>query len=308
MRPRIGVSSCLLGEQVRFDGGHKRHRFLADVLGRYVDWAPFCPEVAIGLGTPRETLKLTDDGRLINRTRTADHTAAMAALPLPSDIDGYVFKAKSPSCGPHGIPRYTDRDQPADRPGRGVYVARLMDACPLLPVEDEGRLTDDLLREAFVERVFARARLRGLFAARWQPRDLVTFHARHKLQLLAHDPATCRQAGQVAAAAGRRPRAAVQAEYGGLFRAALHRSLTRGGHTDALLHAFSQVRDVLDDAERTELADRIEACRRGETPVSVPIALLARHARGDGLGWLAEQTYLAPYPAALGPGRGAGGG
>ena len=207
MRPRIGVSSCLLGEQVRFDGGHKRHRFLADVLDRYVDWVPFCPEVAIGLGTPRETLKLTDDGRLINRSRTADHTAAMAALPLPSDIDGYVFKAKSPSCGIHGIPRYSGHDQPADRHGRGVYAGRLMDACPLLPVEDEGRLTDNVLREAFVERIFARARLRELFAARWQPRDLVAFHARHKLQILAHDPAAYRQAGRVVAgpppAAGR---------------------------------------------------------------------------------------------------------
>ncbi len=207
MRPRIGVSSCLLGEQVRFDGGHKRHRFLADVLGRYVDWVPFCPEVAIGLGTPRETLKLTDDGHLINRSRTADHTAAMAALALPSDIDGYVFKAKSPSCGIHGIPRYSGHDRAADRHGRGVYAGRLIDSCPLLPVEDEGRLTDDVLREAFVERIFARARLRELLATRWQPRDLVAFHARHKLQILAHDPEAYRRAGRVVAgpACGRGP-------------------------------------------------------------------------------------------------------
>jgi uncharacterized protein YbgA (DUF1722 family)/uncharacterized protein YbbK (DUF523 family) len=307
MRPRIGVSSCLLGEQVRFDGGHKRHRFLTDVLDQYVDWLPFCPEVAIGLGTPRETLKLTDDGRLINRSRTADHTAAMAALPLPSDIDGYVFKAKSPSCGIHGIPRYSRQDQPTDRHGRGVYAARLMDACPLLPVEDEGRLADDVLREAFAERIFARARLRELFAARWQPRDLVAFHARHKLQFLAHCPAACRQAERVVAAADGRPRAAVQAEYGGLFCAALSGSATRGRHTDALLHVFSQVSHVLDDTGRRDLADRIEAYRRGDTPISVPVALLAHHARDNGLRWLAEQTYLAPYPAALGPGRRAGG-
>ena len=307
MRPRIGVSSCLLGEQVRFDGGHKRHRFLADVLGRYVDWVPFCPEVAIGLGTPRETLKLTDDGRLINRSRTADHTAEMAALALPSDIDGYVFKAKSPSCGIHGIPRYSGDDQAADRHGRGVYAGRLIDACPLLPVEDEGRLTDDVLREAFVERIFARARLRELLATRWQPRDLVAFHARHKLQILAHDPEAYRRAGRVVAGAGWRPRAAVQAEYGELFCAALHSSATRGRHTNALLHAFSQVSDVLDDTRRNDLVDRIEAYRRGDTPISVPIALLAHHARGAGLRWLAEQTYLAPYPAALGPSLGAGG-
>jgi uncharacterized protein YbgA (DUF1722 family)/uncharacterized protein YbbK (DUF523 family) len=303
MRPRIGVSSCLLGEQVRFDGGHKRHGFLADVLDHYVDWVPFCPEVAIGLGTPRETLKLTDDGRLINRSRTADHTAAMAALPLPSEIDGYVFKAKSPSCGIHGIPRYSGHDQPAGRHGRGVYAGRLMDACPLLPVEDEGRLTDDVLREAFVERIFARARLRDLFAARWQPRDLVAFHARHKLQMLAHDPVAYRQAGRVVAGAGRQPRDAVQAEYGELFCATLNGSATRGRHTNALLRAFSQVSQVLDGTRRRDLADRIEAYRRGDVPLSVPIALLARHAHGDGLRWLAEQTYLAPYPAALAPGH-----
>jgi len=307
MRPRIGVSSCLLGEQVRFDGGHKRHRFLADLLGRYVDWVPFCPEVAIGLGTPRETLKLTDDGRLINRSRTADHTAAMAALPLPPDVDGYVFKAKSPSCGIHGIPRYSEQDHPADRHGRGIYAGRLMDACPLLPVEDEGRLADDVLRGAFVERIFARARLRELFATPWQPRDLAAFHSRHKLQLLAHDPAACRQAGWMVAAAEGRPRAAVQDEYGGLFCAALHGQATRGHHTDALLHAFSQVSDVLDDTGRSDLADRIEAYRRGETPIGVPVALLAHYARHNGLRWLAEQTYLAPYPAALGPDRCAGG-
>lgn len=302
MKPRIGVSSCLLGEQVRFDGGHKRHRFLADVLDPYVDWVPFCPEVAIGLGTPRETLRLTDGGRLVNRSRTADHTAAMAALPLPSGLDGYVFKAKSPSCGVHGIPRYADHDRPAGRHGRGVFASRLMRARPLLPVEDEARLADDVLREAFVERIFARARLRELFAARWQPRDLVAFHARHKLQILAHDPDRYRRAGRVVAGAGRRPRAAVQAEYGELFCAALNGTATRGRHSNALLHAFSQVSEGLDDTGRKDLAARIEAYRRGDTPITVPVALLAQHARGDGPRWLAEQTYLAPYPAALGRG------
>jgi uncharacterized protein YbgA (DUF1722 family) len=263
---------------------------------------PFCPEVAIGLGTPRETLKLTDGGRLVNRSRTADHTVAMAALPLPSGLDGYVFKAKSPSCGVHGIPRYADHDRPADRRGRGVFAGRLMQACPLLPVEDEGRLADDALRAAFVERIFARARLRELFTAPWQPRDLVAFHARHKLQILAHDPDRYRRAGRVVAGAGRRPRAAVQAEYGELFCAALNGTATRGRHTNALLHAFSQVRGVVDDTRRMDLAARIEDYRRGDTPIAVPVALLAHHARGEGLRWLAEQTYLTPYPAALSPG------
>ena len=160
MKPRLGVSSCLLGEQVRFDGGHRRHAFLADVLGPHVDWVPFCPEMAIGLGTPRETLRLTAGDHLINRSGTADHTAAMAALPLPAGIDGYVFKAKSPSCGIHGIPRYGESEEPADREGRGVFAARLMAAFPLLPVVDEEQLADPAVRAAFTEQIFARARLR----------------------------------------------------------------------------------------------------------------------------------------------------
>jgi uncharacterized protein YbbK (DUF523 family) len=160
MRPRVGASSCLLGEQVRYDGGHRRHAYLTEVLGPHVDWVPFCPEMAIGLGTPRETLRLTAGDHLINRSNTADHTAAMAALPLPAGIDGYVFKAKSPSCGIHAIPRYAGSGQPADRQGRGVFAARLMAAFPLLPVVDEEQLADPALREAFTEQIFARARLR----------------------------------------------------------------------------------------------------------------------------------------------------
>ena len=165
-QPRVGVSSCLLGEEVRFNGGHKRYRFLTDSLDRYVDWVLYCPEIQIGLGTPREAIRLTADGRLVNRSGTADHTAAMAALPLPADLDGYVFKAKSPSCGIRAIPRYRDDGQrdhgrAADQAGRGLYASRVLSAFPLLAVEDEGRLNDPGLREEFVERIFAAARLRS---------------------------------------------------------------------------------------------------------------------------------------------------
>ena len=142
-RPRVGVSSCLLGEQVRFNGGHKRYRFLTDELGPYVDWVPYCPEVSIGLGTPREPIRLTADGRLVNRSGTADHTGLMEALPLPAAaLDGYVFKAKSPSCGIRAIPRYGGDGLAADHDGRGLYADRVLRAFPLLAVEDEGRCCD----------------------------------------------------------------------------------------------------------------------------------------------------------------------
>jgi uncharacterized protein YbgA (DUF1722 family)/uncharacterized protein YbbK (DUF523 family) len=297
-RPRLGASSCLLGEQVRFNGGHKRYRFLTDELGPYVDWVPYCPEIEIGLGTPREAIRLTADGHLVNRSGTADHTTAMRALPLPAPLDGYVFKAKSPSCGIRAIPRYREDGQAVDH-GRGLYAERVIARYPLLAVEDEGRLNDPGLREAFTERIFAMARLRALLEAAWEPRDLVTFHARHKLQMLAHDPARYRQAGRVVAGAGTAPRDRTAVAYADVFGAAMAGPATRGRNANALLHAYSRVGRGLDQARRGDLVERIDAYRRGQEPLSVPVALLAHHASSGDLPWLAEQTYLRPFPAEL---------
>ena len=304
-RPRVGVSSCLLGEEVRFNGGHKRYRFLTDDLGPHVDWVPFCPEVAIGLGTPREPIRLTTGGRLVNRDGTADHTEAMAGLPLPAsdstgpDIDGYVFKAKSPSCGIRAIPKYAEDGTAGDHGGRGLYAARVLSAFPLLAAEDEGRLNDPGLREAFTERIFAAARLRALLASEWTAGDLVSFHARHKLQLLAHDPARYRAAGKVVAGAGTKPRLVISLAYRDLFLAALASPATAGRNANALQHAYSRIGRDLDRPHRADLLARIEAYRRGEEPLSVPVALLAHYASGGDFPWLAEQTYLSPFPAGL---------
>ena len=303
-RPRVGASSCLLGEEVRFNGGHKRHRFLTDELGPHVDWVPYCPEVSIGLGTPREPIRLTADGRLVNRRtgdHTGDHTEAMAALPLPeAELDGYVFKAKSPSCGIRAIPRYRADGVAADHAGRGLYAARVLSAFGLLAVEDEGRLNDPGLRAAFVERIFAAARLRALLASEWTAADLVSFHARHKLQLLAHDPARYRAAGRVVAGAGTATRSVASVAYRDLFSAALARPATGGRHANALQHAYSRIGRELDRPRRADLLARIEAFRRGEEPLSVPVALLAHYASGGNFPWLADQTYLSPFPAGLG--------
>src|SRR5580693_397561 len=295
-RPRLGVSSCLLGEEVRFNGGHKRYRFLTDSLDPYVDWVPYCPEMEIGLGTPREAIRLTAAGRLVNRSGTADHSGAMAALPLPADLDGYVFKAKSPSCGIRAVPRYRDDGQPAGS-GPGLYAERVLARFPLLATEDEGRLNDPGRREAFTERIFAAARLHALLSGPAQSRDLVAFHARHKLQLLAHDPARYRSAGRVVAAVGQGHTAAA---YRDLFLAAMAAPATRGRHANALQHAYSRIGRELDRPRRADLVARIEAYRRGQEPLSVPVALLAHYASGGGFPWLAEQTYLQPFPAELG--------
>ena len=258
---------------------------------------PYCPEVSIGLGTPREPIRLTDNGRLVNRSGTADHTAAMAALPLPpGDLDGYVFKAKSPSCGIRAIPKYAADGTAGDHGGRGLYAARVLTAFPLLAVEDEGRLSDPGLREAFVERVFAASRLRPLLADSWSLADLVAFHARHKLQLLAHDPGRYRSAGRLVAAAGSaasRPETA--AAYRDLFLTAMAARATRGRNANALLHAYSRVGRALTQPRRADLVARIDAYRRGEVALSVLVALLAHYASEGDLPWLAEQTYPVSY-------------
>jgi uncharacterized protein YbgA (DUF1722 family)/uncharacterized protein YbbK (DUF523 family) len=304
-RPRVGVSSCLLGEEVRFNGGHKRFRFLTDELDPWVDWVPYCPEVEIGLGTPREAIRLTSAGRLVNRGGTLDHTEVMARLPLFPGLDGYVFKAKSPSCGVFSVARYRSDGALADHAGRGLYAARVLAEFPLLAAEDEGRLNDPGLREAFVERIFAAARLRGLFGFAWEPRDLVSFHARHKLQLLAHDPVRYAEAGRIVAGSGAArasvaaARASVAAAYEQAFLAALAGQATRGRTANALQHAYSRIGRELDQPRRDDLVGRIDAYRLGQEPLSVPVALLAHYASSGEWPWLAEQTFLAPFPAGL---------
>ena len=189
--------------------------------------------------------------------------------------------------------------QPADHRGRGVFAGRLTAAFPQLPAEEDGRLHDAGLREAFTERVFASARLRALLSGPWQPRDLIDFHARHKLQLLAHDPHRGLLAGRVVARVGWAARAQTAAHYQSLFRAAMAGKATRGRHTNVLLHAFSHVDSNLGRGQRDDLLNRIEAYRKGQAPLSVPVALLDHHTSNGTLPWLAGQTYLRPFPAEL---------
>lgn len=310
-RPRLAVSSCLLGAPVRHNGGHSRDRFLTGALARHVDWVPVCPEMEIGLGAPRPAMRLRTDGRLVTRDGTRDLTGAMDALaerrlPTLDEIDGYVLKSRSPSCGLLKLPRYasgrpgerTD-GQPVDRDGRGVFAARLLDAYPDLPAEESGRLNDPVLREHFVERAFAHARLHALFDADWRPRDLVAFHSRHKMQLLAHSPDGYRETGRIVAHAGERPEAELERDYRRAFMAALAVRPGRGRHVNALHHVLGFLSDDLDPTRRHDVLTAIESYRVGHAPLSVPIALLRHHAEGEHFDYLAGQTYLAPFPGDL---------
>ncbi|HUI27497.1 MAG TPA: DUF523 and DUF1722 domain-containing protein [Candidatus Kryptonia bacterium] len=305
---RLGVSSCLLGNQVRYDGGHKRDGFLVDVLGGFVEWVPVCPEAELGLGIPRPTLRLERQGdavRLVMPKTGDDHTGAMEAYAakrvakLASDeLCGFVLKKASPSCGMERVKVYGDRAMPT-RSGRGLFAAALMRRFPNLPVEEEGRLNDPALRENFIERVFAYRRLRTVFEAGWTVGRLVAFHSAHKLQLMAHSPKGYAQLGGLVAAAKQIARPELRQRYESDFMGTLAVIATRKRHTNVLQHIVGYFKRQLDGASRRELLALIDDYRSALIPLIVPVTLVSHYVRRFDVAYLQGQTYLAPHPKEL---------
>ena len=305
---RIGVSSCLLGEEVRWDGGHKRDRFVTDRLGEFFDWVSVCPEVEAGFGLPRPTVQLyriEDEVRMRETKSGEDRTSQMQRYASKRvralralDLCGYVLKKDSPSCGAFRVKVYSGAG-PAKRDGSGLFAAKLMEAMPNLPVEEEGRLNDPPLRENFIERVFAYARLRELFTGRVSSGRIVAFHTAHKLQVMAHSPVAYRELGRLVADVGRLPRAEFRKTYEDAFMAALGKRATPGRNANVLQHAAGYFRKQIDSASRTELADLIHDYRLGLVPLVVPITLIAHYARRFEVDYLRGQTYLEPHPKEL---------
>jgi uncharacterized protein YbgA (DUF1722 family)/uncharacterized protein YbbK (DUF523 family) len=307
-RIRIGVSACLLGDEVRYDGGHKRDTFLTEILGPLVEWVRVCPEVEAGLGTPRESMRLVDEGgtiRLLTVKTGMDHTASMTAYAAGKataldgeDLSGYILKKDSPSCGMTRVKVYGGKGPPA-KSGVGVFARALLARFPHLPVEEEGRLTDPRLRENFIERVFACRRLRDLFEARWTVGDLVRFHTAHKLVLLAHSTQAYTRLGRLVAGAKASDRASLRARYTAGFMDALTAIATPQRHTNVLQHMVGYFKKTLDAASRSELLAAIEDYRIGLVPLVVPVVLLRHHVRVHEVQYLATQIYLAPHPKEL---------
>lgn len=305
---RLGVSSCLLGQEVRWDGGHKRHRFLTDVLGHFVEWVPVCPEVEVGMGTPRETLRLLggqDDVRLVAQKSGRDHTRAMSDWArrrirelAELDLCGYVLKKDSPSCGMERVRIYGEKGMPR-RDGRGLFAGALMEAFPRLPVEEEGRLNDPVLRENFIERIFAYRRLRTLFAERWTRGDLVAFHAAHKLQLMAHSPKAYGELGRLVGEAKQFPRKDLRSRYEDGFMSALEHKATPRRHVNTMHHMIGHFRKRLDSSSKQELLALIEDYRNGLVPLIVPLTLIRHYVRGFEVEYLRGQHYLEPHPKEL---------
>jgi uncharacterized protein YbgA (DUF1722 family)/uncharacterized protein YbbK (DUF523 family) len=307
-RPRLGISSCLLGNQVRYDGGHKLDRYLANTLGGFVDFVPVCPEVECGMSVPREAMRLVgdpDNPRLVTRKTGEDKTEQMIAwteLKLDElereDLSGFIFKAKSPSSGMGRVKVYSE-DGGVKHNGVGVFARAFMNRFPLLPVEDDGRLNDPGLREKFIERVFAYRRLRDARAKGPGPGDLVDYHTRHKLLVLAHDPERYREMGRLVADGGRLPPGQLFDEYARLMNEAMDKRATPKKHVNVLMHAMGYFKNDLSADEKQELLEIIDNYKQGLTPLIVPVTLINHFVRKYDKEYLRDQHYLKPHPIEL---------
>lgn len=305
---RLGISSCLLGENVRYNGGHSLDRFLRDTLGRYVEYVPVCPEVECGFGIPRETLRLVGDPqrpRLVTSRTGVDHTDRMEAWARKraaglerEDLCGFIFKSDSPSSGMERVKVYDDKGMPR-KIGVGIFARIFMERFPLTPVEEEGRLHDPILRENFIERIFTCMRYCGMMDEKKQIGSLVDFHSRNKLLLMAHSPKHLKRMGELVAHAGELSPQDRITEYEQLLMEAMSIKPSPAKHTNVLHHMMGYFKKNLSADEKQELLDVIDAYRRGFIPLIVPVTLMNHYVRKYDAPYLKEQVYLNPHPVEL---------
>ncbi len=304
---RLGISSCLLGERVRYDGNHKHDSFLTGTFGLFFEWVPVCPEVAVGLGIPRPPIRLVGSpasARAVGaKDASIDVTDKLAAYGKRQahaleNLSGYIFKSKSPSCGMERVKVYRAAGAPAAN-GRGIYAAAFLSAQPWLPAEEEGRLGNPRLRENFIERVFVYRRWQELVARGLSASRLMEFHAHHKLALMAHDVEAYRALGRLVAQAGRRNLKEFGHDYIRRLMDALRRPATPARHANVMMHLMGCLKMQLDAEDKAELLEMIHAYRRGETPFAAPLTLLRHYFRRFPDPTVMHQTYLHPDPREL---------
>ena len=306
--PQLGISQCLLGEHVRYDGGHKRDRFLTDVLGRFVEWVPVCPETEAGLGIPREAMRLVSTNgspHLITINSKIDHTSLITQFSRKkirelkkNQLDGYILKRNSPSCGFHHVRVYTPQGMPSTS-GVGLFADILQRSLPRLPVEDEGRLQDLSIRENFIERIFCAHRWNLLQRERLSRGHIVQFHTQHKYLLLAHSRSHYQQLGRLVASANQYTPHQLADIYGPIFAEALQVKATVRKHVNVLQHLLGHLKKLLIKVERDELQESIWDYHRAITPLTVPLTLISHYVRVFDIEYLSDQVYLNPHPKEL---------
>jgi len=304
---RVGVSSCLLGQEVRFDGGHKRDNYLTGTLSSYFEFIPFCPEAAVGLGIPRQPIRLVRRGEEIRavgvRTPELDPTDQLAAFAERTarqlgEISGYILKKDSPSCGMERVKIYNDKGMP-ERKGVGIYAGVLMRRLPLLPVEEEGRLGDAVLRENFIERVFVYHRWQRLVREGLTAKGLIEFHSDHKFLILSHHQKAYRELGRLVADAGKSDLEKLADAYIAILMNALKRPARPRQHVNVLEHLLGFLKENLDKTDREEMVETIAQYRQGLLPLIVPITLIRHHFRRHPDPYVLRQYYLSPHPKEL---------
>jgi len=305
---RIGISTCLLGQKVRYDGGHKWDRYLTDTLGRYLEYVPVCPEVECGLGIPRESLRLVgsvESPRLVTTRTHVDHTERMTtwARRRVAELEaeglcGFIFKSKSPSSGMERVKVYNDTGMPEQK-GVGVFARIFMAHFPLIPVEEEGRLHDPKLRENFIERIFTLRRWREVLETGKNLGALVRFHTRHKLLVLSHSPKHYQLMGKRVAEGKKTHPSDLFAEYETLLMEALSLKTTPSKNINVLQHTMGYFKKDLTPDEKQELLEIIDGYRQGHLPMIVPVTLINHYVRKYRQPYLADQVYLNPHPVAL---------
>lgn len=305
---RIGVSSCLLGNTVRFDAGHARARFVTDTLSTWFEMVPVCPEVEIGMGVPRPTIRLVDEGegvRLIAPSTGEDFTDSMRRFSETRvdglralGVDGFVLKKGSPSCGMERIKVYA-KGMPQKGKTAGLFAETLMERFPALPVEEEGRLNDPLLRENFIERVFSRNRFRVLLARGLTRRGLIEFHTAHKLLIRSHNEAGYARMGKLVGSIGKLPDEELFAQYEIEFQNSMRTKASVKKHVNVLQHALGYLKTLLSPGEKRELLTTIEDYRKGLLPLIVPLSLVRYNVRRFDVEYLLGQLYFDPHPKEL---------
>lgn len=306
---KLGISSCLLGHKVRFDGQHKYDTWLVETLGRYVTYVPVCPEVECGLPVPREAMRLVGDPEaplLLNTQSGMDQTPRMLSFAhrrvaelAEEGLCGFVFKSKSPSSGMERVKVYPAKGGTAQKKGIGIFARELMQTLPLLPYEEEGRLHDPILRENFIVRIFVMHRWQQI---QRQPRlagAIVDFHTRHKLLLMAHHHELYRELGKLVAQVKHYQPDEFARIYLPLLMKALSFHATRRKHQNVLQHALGYFKTDLSPAEKTEMLEIIATYKAGLLPLIVPITLLNHYVRKYDKSYLAGQYYLNPHPQEL---------
>ncbi len=303
----VGISSCLLGNEVRHNGGHKHDSYITGTLGEYFELTPFCPEVGIGLGVPRPAIRLVADGDRVRvlgvKDPGLDVTEALqgytqSQLSTIGQLSGFILKKGSPSCGMERVKVYNANGMP-EKQGSGLFAAGILAALPELPVEEEGRLGDPGLRENFIQRVFVYHLWRHEIAPRLTVAALTGFHARMKLTLMSHDQDRARDLGRLAATARGDNLQQVAAEYFSRAMATLKKIATRGNHVNVLQHIQGYLKRELERDDKAELVDTIAAYGAGEVPLVVPITLLKHYFRKAPDSYIENSWYMAPYPQAL---------